>query len=197
MKYNIAVMAGGQSRRFISDKTLELFDGKPLIQHPVDRLSKIVENMIVVSKDCVKYAFLEIPCIVDAYEVQCPMVGILTALKHFKTPIFTVAADVPFVDSGHVKKLFMALGDADVCMPDIDNVQHPLYACYNTSIIEPFERAVSEEKYSLMKAVKDLNVVYLEASHLFNSENDKKCFININTREEYNLAKKYIGVSDD
>ncbi len=31
----------------------------------------------------------------------------------------------------------------------------------------------------------------------FDSENDKKCFININTREEYNLAKKYTGVSDD
>ncbi len=104
MKINIAVMAGGQSRRFKADKTVELFDGKPLIKHAIDNLSDIADGIIVVAKDCSKYSFLDIECITDAYDVQCPMVGILTALKHFKTPVFVVAADVPFVSASHVKK---------------------------------------------------------------------------------------------
>ncbi|PLX69465.1 MAG: hypothetical protein C0603_00625 [Denitrovibrio sp.] len=197
MNINVAVMAGGQSRRFQTDKTIEQFDGKPLIQHAVDNLANIADDIIVVAKDCTKYLFLNIECVTDAYEVQCPMVGILTALKHFDTPIFVVAADVPFVSSNHVKKLYNALGDNHAAMPDVDNKQHPLYACYNTSIIEALEECVGAEKYGLMKAMQRLNVNYLSEKKLFDSENDKKCFININTREDYNLAKKYTGVSDD
>lgn len=110
MNINVAVMAGGQSRRFDADKTLEIFDGKPLISHPADNLSGIAEKIIIVAKDCKKYKFLNIPCVQDAFDVQCPMVGILTALKHFKTPVFAVVADVPFADAKHVKRLFEALG---------------------------------------------------------------------------------------
>ncbi len=109
MKINIAVMAGGQSRRFKADKTVELFDGKPLIKHAIDNLSDIADGIIVVAKDCSKYSFLDIECITDAYDVQCPMVGILTALKHFKTPVFVVAADVPFVSASHVKSYMVSL----------------------------------------------------------------------------------------
>jgi len=196
MNINIAVMAGGESRRFDGDKTLEIFDGKPMIQHPVDNLSEISDGIIVVAKDCSKYSFLEIDCIADAYDVQCPMVGILTALKHFQTPIFAVAADTPFADPAHVRKLFTALDGYDAVMPVIDGKQHPLYSCYNTSLITALDRAVDSGQYGLMKVLAELNVLYLDNNSLFHSENEKKSFININTREDYNRAKKYTGVSD-
>ncbi|ADD68437.1 molybdopterin-guanine dinucleotide biosynthesis protein A [Denitrovibrio acetiphilus DSM 12809] len=197
MNINIAVMAGGQSRRFKADKTLELFDGKPLIQHSVDRLSEIADKIIVVAKDCRKYSFLEVKCLEDDYFVQCPMVGILTALKHFNAPVFTVAADVPFPNPEHVKKLFKALKGHFCAIPDIEGKVHPLYSCYSTDVIPAFEKALAAEEYSLMKALKDLDVVYLNNEHLFCSESEKKSFININTREDYLLAKRYTGVSDD
>lgn len=196
MKINIAVMAGGQSRRFDGDKTLELFDGKPLIKHPVDELRKIADDIVIVAKDCSKYEFAGVECIADDYEQQCPMVGILTALKHFKTPVFAVAADVPFPNIEHVIKLMKALGDNDCVMPDIDNKVHPLYACYNTSIVPHLDEAVEKGDYSLMKTVKKLDVVYLDEDSLFSSENEKKSFININTREDYDFAKKYTGDSN-
>ncbi|PLX71443.1 MAG: hypothetical protein C0602_01135 [Denitrovibrio sp.] len=193
MNINIAVMAGGQSRRFDTDKTLEIFDGKPLIQHPVDNLSKIADNIAVVSKDCLKYKFLNIACITDAYDVQCPMVGILTALKHFQAPVFALAADTPFAEPAHVKKLFNALVDYDAVMPVIDGKQHPLYACYSNSLIDALDKALEAGQYGLMKTLAELNVWYLDNNSLFDSENEKKSFININTRDDYNFAKKYTG----
>lgn len=196
MKYNIAVMAGGQSRRFKTDKTLEIFDGKPLICHPVERLGDLADEMIIVAKDCGKYDFTGVKCIEDAYDVQCPMVGILTAVKYFGGPVFVVAADVPFPEKHHAEKLLEALSAADAALPEIDGDMHPLYACYGPGVIPVFENAVKQEDFALKKALRNVKTVYLDKNSLFRSENEKKSFININTREDYDLAKKYTGVSD-
>ena len=46
-----AVLAGGQSRRFGSDKALALLAGKPLIDHVIDRLAVQVAALVVVGRD--------------------------------------------------------------------------------------------------------------------------------------------------
>ncbi|MGD9809606.1 MAG: molybdenum cofactor guanylyltransferase [Deferribacterales bacterium] len=192
---NVAIMAGGESRRFESDKTLAVMEGKPLIQHVAENLRGIADNIVVVAKDRAKYEFLEIPFLTDAYDVQCPMVGILTALKHFGSPVFAVSADAPFVSAKHVERMFAVLNGYDAVMPVIDGKQHPLYTVYNTSVINMLEDAVSKGDYALMKNLKKSNVMYIENKSLFDSEIEKKCFININTKEDFDLAIKSRGES--
>ena len=46
-----AVLAGGESRRFGSDKAAALLDGKPLIAHVIDRLRPQVEGVVVVGRE--------------------------------------------------------------------------------------------------------------------------------------------------
>ncbi len=46
-----AVLAGGQSRRFGSDKALALVDGKPLIAHALDLLRSWCACVVVVGRD--------------------------------------------------------------------------------------------------------------------------------------------------
>jgi molybdenum cofactor guanylyltransferase len=41
-----AIIAGGQSRRFGSDKALALMDGKPLMQHVIDALRPQVDDIV-------------------------------------------------------------------------------------------------------------------------------------------------------
>lgn len=45
-----AVLAGGQSRRFGSDKALALLDGTPLIEHVAERLAVQTDRLIVVGR---------------------------------------------------------------------------------------------------------------------------------------------------
>ncbi len=46
-----AVLAGGQSRRFGSDKALALLDGRPLIAHVIAALAAQTEAVIVCGKE--------------------------------------------------------------------------------------------------------------------------------------------------
>lgn len=46
-----AILAGGASRRFGTDKALALLDGKPLIAHVIDRLRPQVAAVVVVGRD--------------------------------------------------------------------------------------------------------------------------------------------------
>ena len=46
-----AVLAGGQSRRFGSDKALAMLNGKPLIAHVIAAVSAQVDNVVVCGRD--------------------------------------------------------------------------------------------------------------------------------------------------
>ncbi|MDF7775643.1 molybdenum cofactor guanylyltransferase [Sphingomonas sp. AOB5] len=51
MKLLGAVLAGGESRRFGSDKALALLDGKPLIEHAIAALSAQTDAVIVCGRE--------------------------------------------------------------------------------------------------------------------------------------------------
>lgn len=51
MKLLGAILAGGASTRFGSDKALALFAGKPLLQHAIDALAPQVDTLVIVGRD--------------------------------------------------------------------------------------------------------------------------------------------------
>lgn len=189
---NAAIMAGGQSRRFNRDKTLELFRGKRLIEYGVDTLKSVAENVVVVAKDSDKYSFLDIEFVHDEYEIQCPMVGILTALKHFRSDIFVVAADTPFVMGKHAERLMSALKGHSAAVPFIKGKHHPLYACYGIGIIDIFEDALKRGDFALMKCLFAADAVFPDENELCDSDEETSAFININTQDDLkNVVKSF------
>jgi molybdopterin-guanine dinucleotide biosynthesis protein A len=54
-----AILAGGASTRFGSDKALALFAGKPLLQHAIDALAPQVETVAIVGRDWPGFARID------------------------------------------------------------------------------------------------------------------------------------------
>lgn len=73
-----AILAGGQGRRFGSDKAAALLNGKPLIGHVADALRGQVEMLVVVGRSWPGLAMLE-----DRPEGALgPLAGLNAALHH-------------------------------------------------------------------------------------------------------------------
>jgi molybdopterin-guanine dinucleotide biosynthesis protein A len=73
-----ALIAGGQSRRFGSDKALALIDGKPMLAHVIKGLEQQVDEVVICGRDWPGLASLPDRPAAD----QGPLGGICAALHH-------------------------------------------------------------------------------------------------------------------
>lgn len=78
MKLLGAVLAGGRSSRFGSDKALALLDGKPLIEHAIDALAAQTGAVMVSGR-----AWKDLPWAPDRPEPHLGPLGGINAALHF------------------------------------------------------------------------------------------------------------------
>jgi molybdenum cofactor guanylyltransferase len=84
MKLLGAIIAGGKSSRFGSDKAVALIDGLPLIDHVVMGLYRHAEAIVIAGRDWRDFDVVDD----GAFAGQGPLAGLLAALKHAKTNDF-------------------------------------------------------------------------------------------------------------
>ena len=131
-----AVLAGGQSRRFGSDKALALFHGQPLVAHAVQAISAQFKEVLVVAKEPEKYFALvsALPCrlVRDLSPFQTPLAGLASAFAEARFElIFACAADMPFAaDADLIDALRAAIRGHDAAVPVSAGVAQPLCALW-------------------------------------------------------------------
>lgn len=95
VRFSGAVLAGGRSKRFGSDKARYVLDGKPLLTRVLDSLSAASERFVVADK---KYDDFGVPVYQDTFAVQTPLSGVHTALSRAREEWVAVAAcDLPYL----------------------------------------------------------------------------------------------------
>jgi len=178
------VLAGGFSRRFGSNKALFPYNGKPLIMYPLQLLSQQTESVHIIAKDTEPYAEMEYPVVVDAYEQQTPLVGILSGLKESRTDwnVFT-ACDMPFLTTEVFERLQNNVSpqpENDAIVPVADGQLQPLVAFYRRRLI-PTLRTAIDENLSMKEWLSDLTVKQVKFQ-------DNTPFQNINSKEDLHAA---------
>lgn len=109
-----AILAGGQARRFGSDKALAPFRGRPLVAHVIDRLDPQVAALVICGARAVPLA--ELPHLPDRPAGGLgPLAGLNAALHHAAAhgfdAVVTVACDTPLLPADLVATL-AAAGEA-------------------------------------------------------------------------------------
>lgn len=133
-----AVLAGGRSSRFGSDKGLALLRGERLLDRAVDTLRAVCGGVIVVSSrpEHEVEGALRIP---DLRQDHGPLGGIEAALVHARnagaSAVFVLACDLPTVDASMVRSVVEGMGDASAAAPMRDGPPgfEPLCAVYRVS----------------------------------------------------------------
>jgi molybdopterin-guanine dinucleotide biosynthesis protein A len=204
----IAILVGGKSTRFGSDKGLFKFRGKPLISYQIETLSQLNYEIFIVThsiKQTQNYLrnidISKITAFVidnremnDDKAIHTPMIGlysIFLELKNLKYQrVLTLSCDLPLVSKNVINYLIEQSKGFECCIPQWDNgFLEPLIAIY------PVKKALYMAKKNIeKKAYKLTNLISPKWKTNFVSiEQDLKSldknlltFTNINEQSDLN-----------
>jgi molybdopterin-guanine dinucleotide biosynthesis protein A len=174
------ILAGGKSTRMGRDKAVLDWNGRTLLDHMVDLLCGITEQVRVVGRD-------PLP---DRLPGLGPLSGIATALEVTSTDAnLIIAVDLPHLTKEFLKYLRSRL----------ENSSYPLVACKIGSafplclgiwrpMLPEIHRRLSTRQFSVRGLIESGNSAIIPESELQKSGFDANLFRNINTPEDYTNA---------
>jgi molybdenum cofactor guanylyltransferase len=178
------ILAGGRgSRMGHVDKGLQVFRGKPMVAHVIQRLAPQVDEIIVnANRNIADYAAFGHRVIADAIDgFAGPLAGLHVGLTRATHPlVVTAPCDSPFLPLDLVARLHDALvaREADLAVAKTFDQPHPVF-CLVKRDREAHLRAFLETgQRKIDKWYETLNVVEV------GFDDEEAAFANINTRDE-------------
>ncbi|MHC1623073.1 MAG: molybdenum cofactor guanylyltransferase [Candidatus Methanospirareceae archaeon] len=204
MKKTVLILAGGKSQRFQSfDKCLVALNNKPIIQHAIDNLSSVADEIIVAVRDEQQGEQIrdaipnDIVLVFDTLEGFGPLAGVLSGLERASFSYsFVVGCDTPFVNRKVVEFLFEVAerGNYDAVVPRWENGMveqlHAVYKIESTLVaVKDSIKKGDARVFNVLSRLK--SVKFLSMSKIREIDTALKTFRNINTPEELkNYASK-------
>lgn len=184
------IQAGGRSSRMGEDKGVVLLAGRPLVEHVLQRLQQVTDNIIIVTNNPTPYRFLNIQLIGDEIPGQGALSGLITALEASQTKIVALAGvDLPFMSPQVFHDLIARLErDVPLVLPEAAGRWQPFHAVYRPALCLPVlrERFMAGEQ-GVIAALARLNPIVVD----YNAAPEP--FFNINTPEDLHRAQRTIS----
>lgn len=188
------VLAGGRSRRMGTNKALLPLGGKRLVDRAIDLLSPLVDDVFVVGPPEV-FPFLHVPVYPDEIRQAGPLGGILTGLRHARfEKSLVLGVDLPFLTGEVLGRVLLAAGslDSDVTIPRYHDTQETLCGVYSRRCITPIEGMLMAGHKAVLELLERVRIQVLEED-VFKDLLASDPFFNINTREDYEEAKRRVA----
>jgi len=202
LKVSAVVLAGGFSKRLGQEKGLIKLAGKPLILHALSRISKIVdEKLVVVSSEAQRENFEktlenQAKIVVDVCKMQSPLVGAFTGFQNVQGDYSVLlACDMPFLSSQVVSLLVECCINRSAAVPRWPNSYiEPLHAVYNTRIAcAAAKTALDKGELHLRSMISCMrNVRYVSTLVLEQLDPKLQTFFNINTPLDLKRAESML-----
>ena len=178
------VLAGGQGSRMGGvDKGLQVFQGKPMIEHVLARLGPQVDEVVInANRNIDAYASYGHRVIADEIEgFAGPLAGFERGLAHAQGElVLTVPCDSPFLPMDLVGRLRSAMqgADAELAVARTGDQAHPVFCLMRRTVHPSLRDFLAAGERKIDRWYSRLRVVEVA----FDDEAD--AFLNINTREE-------------
>ena len=192
MKVDGLILAAGRSSRMgVTNKVHAVLDGRPLLQHVIERLAPQVHTLSV-NGDPVALGDQQYPIIEDALaDFQGPLTGLYSALVSRMLSdaeyLVIVPCDGPFVPANLVVELSrqIVIADSDCACIQYRGFVQPTFSLWHKRVIPLIEQALLVRKQGGFKPLFNaLNTVYIDWP-----EQAIDPFFNVNTAEDLNVAE--------
>lgn len=167
MQVGAIILAGGKSSRMGVDKGLMLLNEKPMVQHVIDAVKLVADEIIIVANNK-EYKQFGYTVISDEIENAGPLAGICAGLKqasyHYN---FVLSCDVPFVTKEMLSLLKQEVAGFDVAIFEKADNLHPLIGIYSKNCLPAFEAALNNKERRLKTVLHHVNFKKIDGA-LFN-----------------------------
>ena len=189
-KLGVLILAGGGGRRFGGEKAIFEIDGKPMIQHVVERISGLSAEVVISLKSSrgLTRMFPGTKIVLDRWDKRGALTGLMSALPEIKSEyVALVTCDCPKIKPKVINSLFDSARGHDGAIPRWPNGYiEPLQAVYRT---ENLKKAVENAWGSGMMRLRDVlkmlpYLVYISTEKLKRVDPALESFLNINSPED-------------
>jgi len=191
------VLAGGRSKRFGDDKTTAKLGNKSLLDHTIEKIEKKFDEILIVSNnekhDSIKKNVFSTKDLIEGH--LGPLVGVLSAMewikKHKKNYnwMATFPCDTPFFDENLVDKIMNCPKNSSkkLFFLKSGNRRHNIFGLWSLELKDILLKDINKGHRKVEEWANKVGSEIIE----INDENDYN-FLNINTREDLETAKKKI-----
>ncbi len=194
VKCSSIILAGGRGKRMgDQEKALLQYKGRTLIEHIIDILDPLVEEIVISVRDARQQSVLE-PYImgrivvVDQLRGIGPLAGIVEGLRAVKGKYtFITACDMPHLNAGVVELLFNRANGHDAALPVHKNKRfEPLHAVYCSGpMLVATQKAIEMNEGFILAPISELgDVVVVGTKEIREIDAKLGTFINVNTWED-------------
>jgi len=190
------VVAGGLSRRLGQDKRrVRLWGaaGPTLLEHTVDLVAQLCDDVIVVLNDPEQWPGLPARTVPDIYADGGALGGIyagLLAARHAYA--LAVACDMPFLNVHLLGAMLARQRNYDVLVPrslEPGTTRNQLgveslHAIYGKGCLEPMRAALESGRRQIAAFFPYVRVAYVEPDETRQHDPDGRSFLNVNTPEQ-------------
>lgn len=188
MSAQIAILAGGQSRRMGTDKSFVLLNGKPLLQHVIERVSTLHLPLVLIANDREKYAGFGLPVVADVIPNAGSLGGIYTAVQYGDADrTLCVACDMPLLNPALLRCLLDQAGGADAVVPLVDGTAHALHAVYGQTCLPVMQAQILRGDLALRQLFPQVATRFVGAEVLRQLDPELHSLVNVNTPHELAL----------
>ncbi len=189
MDISLAILTGGNSKRFGTNKCTFQLGGKTMIEMMLESISFLFSEIIFAGTDPKIKVGKVVP---DLHHNKGPVSGLESALMHAKNEyVFLLACDMPFVSPIVIKKMIDIVKDQNILCPFVNKKYQTTHAIYSKNILPIVRKELKRDKSTLTHIVLTAsNATFLDERFFHEVERYERSFKNFNSLEE---LKKQLG----
>lgn len=194
--FTIAINAGGKSSRMGADKSFVDLLGQPMIEHILARVAHLGQSeTILITNKPAEYAHLKLPVYTDVLPDKGSLGGIYTAIHHSTTDYtLVIACDMPFINPDLLRYMIGLIaapeGLYDVIVPRVEGYPEGLHAIYRKTCLPFIRERLDADRLKIIGFYEQVRVRYLDEPEYLPLDPRKLSFLNINTPEELEAARR-------
>ncbi len=188
---SVAVLAGGESSRMGRDKALVTLGGKPLVEHVIEALGPLGDDLFLVGGEASRYRHLGLRHVADQFSLGAAAVGVYSALAASRyRHCLVVSCDLPFASPALARAMARAAEEHDAVVPMSRRGPEPLFAVYSVSCLEVLEKKIRAGELALRASLAALDVCYLGREEVSAACDPEIVFFNVNTPADLERAQE-------